>query len=362
MVSSEFLSAPDLSLFRILLMLNGDYNSPVAYFNNIPLVCVLACLGHTQLLKELAGYLNSKFTHERPDINTAEHHRHLLCVDENTTNCLCYSTQHNQLECSKYILENSIDPMAMLTKLDSNGYCAFTYAAMAKHDALALLKFYVKFVVDSNIHGLRSIGMLLEQALMLSAMHANKNCLNYLIDLCLESGVNVDGVDSLKGETALTAACLNGHRTLCEILVERGGASLVKANSKSWMPLLCAVKSGCWETVEYLLSKNGEIINQSDKHGRTALILAASEGHLAIMDILIEKGADLFAQDKDGLSALSWACLKGHYNAVLTLLDHGVDVNHSDHSGRTPLDLATFYGDVRLVSILNHYFNITQNK
>lgn len=71
-----------------------------------------------------------------------------------------------------------------------------------------------------------------------------------------------------------------------------------------------------------------------------------------IIDILIEKGADLETQDRDGLSALSWACLKGHYNAALTLLKNGVDINHVDLSGRTSLDLATFYGDVRLVQML----------
>jgi ankyrin repeat protein len=157
-------------------------------------------------------------------------------------------------------------------------------------------------------------------------------------------------LDSLRGETPLTAACLNGNKNICEILIDKAHACLLKPNSKSWTPLLCGVKSGCWETVECLLNKNSLIINQADKHGRTALILAASEGHLAIMDILIEKGASLGSQDKDGLSALSWACLKGHFNAVVTLLNNGVDVNHSDHSGRTPLDLATFYGDVRLVS------------
>ncbi len=129
-------------------------------------------------------------------------------------------------------------------------------------------------------------------------------------------------------------------------------ASLSAANSKSWTPLLCAVKAGQWEIVEYLLAKNAQIISQADKHGRDGLILAASEGHLAILDILIERGADLASQDRDGLSALSWACLKGHHNAALTLLGSGVDINHVDLSGRTCLDLATFYGDVRLVQML----------
>lgn len=164
--------------------------------------------------------------------------------------------------------------------------------------------------------------------------------------------IDIDAVDSLKGETVLTAACSSGNKQICEILIEKANASLTSCNAKSWTPLLCAVKSGGWEIVEYILNANCKIINQTDKHGRSALILAASEGHLAILDILIEKGADLKSHDRDGLSALSWACLKGHYNAVLTLLNNDLDINHSDHSGRTPLDLATFYGDTKLVQLL----------
>lgn len=174
--------------------------------------------------------------------------------------------------------------------------------------------------------------------------------------------ISIDSLDSLRGESALTAACLNGNKSICELLIERGRAGLTAANSKSWTPLLCAVKSGCWETVEFLLSIDPSIVNQTDKHGRTALILAASEGHLAIMDILVEKGAQLHAHDKDGLTALSWACLKGHLNAVISLINSGVDVNHADHSGRTPLDLATFYGDVRLVNYLLFFFVKKTNK
>ena len=353
MVSSEFLASADLALFRIMLKLGANYNTNVSSFNNIPFVCVLARLGHVSLINELLSQLGVKLNSSLLD----DESKYLSLADQNGTNCLCYATQYAQLDCVKFIIENSKEPVGLITQLDSNGYCALTYASSSKKDLSSLLEYFVNVIISNEGNELSCIKLLLEQALVLSAMNSNKNCLVYLIELCFSgkygNGVcSIDAVDTLKGENALTAACMSGNKAICELLIDKAGASISSCNSKSWTSLLCAVKSGVWEIVEYLISKDGEIINQPDKHGRTALILAASEGHLAIIDILIEKGASLSCQDRDGLTALSWSCLKGHFNASLTLLNNGADINHADHSGRTPLDLATFYGDVRLVQLL----------
>jgi ankyrin repeat protein len=355
LISSEFLSRPDPNLFRILLRLGADFNSNVDYFNSVPFICVLARLGYSKLLLILVNEFNVLFDSES---NTN-------FQDQNGTNCLSYATQFGHIECAKLILDNSKNQIKMISKIDLNGYCALTYAsAMYNKNILDLLDYFIRKLNQNNNSNddfpITERIKLMQQALVLSSLNANKKCINYLIGFCgnnkkmksNEPVISIDGVDTLKGETALTAACINGHKSICEMLIEINNASITTTNSKSWTPLLCAVKSGEWEIVEYLLSKNSEIINQSDKHGRDSLILAASEGHLAIIDILIEKGANLSSHDRDGLSALSWACLKGHYNAALTLLNNGIDINHADFSGRTPLDLATFYGDVRLVQLL----------
>lgn len=339
LTSSEFLSSPDPNLFRILLRLGGDYTTRVSYFNGTPFVCVLARLGYAKLLQILISEFSLVFD--------------LTLVDSNGTNCLAYATQHGHTECAKLILDNSLDQIGLISQIDLNGMCALTYASAACSRSTDLLDLYVKKLTQAGEITQAERNKLMQQAFVLSAMNANKKCLMYLLMYAnKKTSILVDGVDTLKGETALTAACSNGHKQICELLIESHNASIFVANSKSWTPLLCSVKSGEWEIVEYLLSKNGEIITQADKHGRDGLILAASEGHLAIIDILIEKGANLASRDRDGLSALSWACLKGHYNAALTLIASGIDLNHADFSGRTPLDLATFYGDVRLVQLL----------
>jgi ankyrin repeat protein len=54
-------------------------------------------------------------------------------------------------------------------------------------------------------------------------------------------------------------------------------------------PLLLAVKNGMWSCVEYLLDHQASI-EHCDKQKRTCLIIAATEGHLAVIDSLLEKG------------------------------------------------------------------------
>ena len=285
----------------------------------------------------------------------------LAIYDQNASNCLSYATKSNRFACCQFLVEHSFNPIEMITRVDKLGYSPLTYATtLSEHAVLDYFLQYLLVKIKTNCLNVECFKPLIEQCILFSSINSSLACLKYLIDFVRVSNykLRVDTMDALKGETPLTMACLNGNKPICELLVDKLNASLVMVNSKSWTPLLCAVKSGCWEIVEFLLAtsvSNGgdkKIVNQADKHGRTALILAASEGHLAIIDILVEKGADLVCADKDGLSALSWACLKGHFNAALALINNGADVNHTDNSGRTPLDLATFYGDLKLVQHL----------
>lgn len=55
------------------------------------------------------------------------------------------------------------------------------------------------------------------------------------------------------------------------------------------------------------------------------------------------------AVDKEGLTPLSWACLKGQKSVVELLVEKGAQIDHTDKNGRTPLDLAAFYGDADIV-------------
>jgi ankyrin repeat protein len=83
----------------------------------------------------------------------------------------------------------------------------------------------------------------------------------------------------------MTAACLHGRQEVVQYLLEEG-ADIGAPNSKSFPPLLCAVKSGKWDIADTLLLAGADI-EQTDKYGRTPLMMAASEGHLGVLEMLV---------------------------------------------------------------------------
>lgn len=100
------------------------------------------------------------------------------------------------------------------------------------------------------------------------------------------------------------------------------------------------------------------LLEQRDPAGRTALMLASSEGHINLLELFLDKGSSLETKDKEGLTALGWACVRGRLTAVQMLLDRGSNVNTNDNSGRTPLDLAAFQVDLSLVCITHVSFAV----
>ena len=67
------------------------------------------------------------------------------------------------------------------------------------------------------------------------------------------------------------------------------------------------------------------------------MLLAARQGSLESVRVLIEAGADLNATDPDGISALLSAIINGHYDVAGALLEKGADPNLADTDGRTAL-------------------------
>ena len=97
-----------------------------------------------------------------------------------------------------------------------------------------------------------------------------------------------------------------------------------------------------------MLFKVGIWVNAKNKYPPILLIIASKEtplmvasknGHTEIVQLLLEKGADVNTKIY-GTPILLWAAEKGHTKIVQLLLEKGADVNAKDKYGRTAYDLA----------------------
>ncbi|KAF6176376.1 hypothetical protein GIB67_011165 [Kingdonia uniflora] len=130
------------------------------------------------------------------------------------------------------------------------------------------------------------------------------------------------------------------------------------------------------------LASTGISLDSKDDQGRTALHMAAGNGHLGIVEYLIRKGVAnpaigvpckcnrdtaKVARSKAGLSGsedlnplnlenntpLHWACLNGHIQVVKTLILAGASVTRLNSHERTPIDEAVSHGKIAVIDAFN---------
>ena len=126
-------------------------------------------------------------------------------------------------------------------------------------------------------------------------------------------------------------------------------------NSGAWTCLMYASYYDHAEIVIYLLSHGAEPQYSGNDRIRTSLMLAASCGHVDVVEIFLSLIKDDI-QDSKGFTALCHAVQFGHFEICQTLLESGSDPNIVVNSKKhwTPILIATEEG--KLISILSLSF------
>jgi uncharacterized protein len=182
----------------------------------------------------------------------------------------------------------------------------------------------MKFAIASVIVILSPLGMLaaVKSEVADAAMQGNKSVIRSLVQR--KADVNARQVD---GTTALHWAVQANDLETCDLLIH-AGANVSAANKIGATPLLLAATNGSAAIMEKLLQAGANANAPLTQSGDTALMLSSRAGRLDAVKVLLDHGANVNAKETwGGTTALMWAVSEKHRDIVKFLIEHGADLN-----------------------------------
>lgn len=299
-------------------------------------------------------------------------------VDVHGNNALIRAAIQGRVQCTNILLtRRDID----VNDPDSVGGTALAAAAFRGHEAVARLLLQAGAdpnlcdnrgwtpLIGAVVNGYESIVQLLvdqdecdhntighrDQFDWTALTHAAAIAEEGIVGLLLrQHGVDPDPEDK-SGYTPLAVAALNGHKVVCELLLDRGAAN-ANAEERQYglTPLSLAAFNGHEDVVRLLLLQPGVDVESKDNDGRTPLSWAAGAGHVDVVRLLLQQaGVDVSSRDNHDRTPLLWAAANKHKAVVMLLLQHSsVDPESKDNEGRTPLTVAAVCGYEVIVRLL----------
>jgi uncharacterized protein len=155
-----------------------------------------------------------------------------------------------------------------------------------------------------------------------AAMQGNKAAVRSLLQQ--KANVNAAQVD---GTTALHWAVQANDLETADLLI-RAGAKVAAANREGATPLMLASINGNAAMLEKLIQAGADPNVALTKFGDTALMMTARTGKADAVKALLDHAAQVNAKETwGGTTALMWAVSERHPAVVKLLIDHGADVN-----------------------------------
>lgn len=112
------------------------------------------------------------------------------------------------------------------------------------------------------------------------------------------------------------------------------------------------IRQGRIDVVRAMLDKNPDLIKLKDQRGSTPLILAAYYDQAGIVDLLLQRGAEVDEKDASGNTALMGVCFKGFDEVARKLIDAGADVDARNAMGANCLIFAITFNRQSMAKLL----------
>ncbi len=265
--------------------------------------------------------------------------------DERGGTPLHSSSFGGHLEVVKFLLQKGAD----IEAVNGRGFTSLQLAAYGGHRDV--VQYLLEKGADINAVNKQMDMTALDFAFLKELQAGKLDIAPFLID----KGANFDVNEKNQfGYTALDMAIVFGHTEAAEYLLGFGpDIATLRKDGKT--PLINAIFRGRPEIAK-LLIENGADVDTPDDVGQPPVFWAVKRGLADILQILVAKGASTDFVDKDhGGTLLHLAGLQGHMDVVNILLDNKPDVNVKDNDGKTPLFYAGKYGHKKVADLLSKH-------
>ena len=182
--------------------------------------------------------------------------------------------------------------------------------------------------------------------LMLAASEGRQAVVEYLLEKKSELGAK-----DLDSNTALTEAARRGHAETTKLLLDSGADLCMKYGTDLEKQLILAALRNDMPQVEELLYR-GAVIDAATESGDTALTMASGLGHVKLLGLLLDKGANPNLVLPFDETPLTIAAKNGRTRVVKALLDGGAAVDVRDQDGNTALISAAEQSNPEVVGML----------
>jgi ankyrin repeat protein len=158
----------------------------------------------------------------------------------------------------------------------------------------------------------------------------------------LENGVTVN-IESREGMSPLFCAIRRRNIELVKVLIEKGAnvnAQIV--NMDGLTPLHSAVMVKSLKILQILLENGADVTASCNIYNQTPVHVAAKLGYLDLFTTMTEYNPDVLLETNDEICdrPIDLAASNGHVSLVEWLIDNGVSVGSTNKKGYTPLHTA----------------------
>lgn len=183
-----------------------------------------------------------------------------------------------------------------------------------------------------------------------------QDSLRYVEELITLHNINILSKDE-NGTTFLHIAATHGHFALIQYFISQiksiKMADYINAQDKYLDSSFHKACFNGYEDIVRVLLTNGANMTLPTQGGATCLHIAAYNGHISIINLLVkEYHVSINTQTSIGSTALHYAVGRGLLEAVKELLALGAQVDQATNSYTTPLHVACLKENVDMIKLL----------